>query len=51
MFVISNSFVTAMDCSPPGFSVHGTSQARILETHFLLQEIFQTQGLKLGLLH
>ena len=24
-------FVTPMDCSPPGSSVHGTSQARILE--------------------
>ena len=29
--VVSNSFVTPMDCSPPGFSVHGISQARILE--------------------
>ena len=35
-----------MDCSPPGFSVHGISQARILEwgCHFLLQGIFLTQG-------
>ena len=24
-------FVTPMDCSPPGSSVHGISQARILE--------------------
>ena len=24
-------FVDPMDCSPPGFSVHGISQARILE--------------------
>ena len=41
-----------MDCSPPGSSVHGISQARILEwvTHSLLQEIFLTQGLNLGLL-
>ena len=38
-------------CSPPGPSVHWISQARILEScHFLLQEIFPTQGLNLGLL-
>ena len=24
-------FFNSMDCSPPGFSVHGISQARILE--------------------
>ena len=29
--VMSDSFVTLMDCSPPGFSVHGILQARILE--------------------
>ena len=42
-----------MDCSLPGFSVHGIFQARILECvcHFLLQEIFPTQGLNPGLLH
>ena len=45
-----------MDCSPPGSSVHGILQARILERvcHVLLQEIFPTQGLKpclLCLLH
>ena len=28
---MSDSFVTPMDCSPPGSSVHGISQARILE--------------------
>ena len=35
-----------MDYSPPGFSVHGILQARILEwgSHFLLQRIFPTQG-------
>ena len=34
-----------MDCSPPGSSVHGISQARILEwDHFLLQGMFLTQG-------
>ena len=35
-----------MDCSPPGSSVHGILQARILEwavLHFLLQAIFPTQ--------
>ena len=42
-----------MDCSLPGSSVHGIFQARILEwvAHFLLQEIFLTQGLNPGLLH
>ena len=29
-YVVSNSFVTPLDCSPPGSSVHGSSQARIL---------------------
>ena len=29
--VVSNSFVTPMDCSPPGSSVHGILQARTLE--------------------
>ena len=36
-----------MDCSPPGSSVHGISQARTLTgvgCHFLLQGIFLTQG-------
>ena len=35
-----------MDCSPPGSSVHGILQERILEwvSHFLLQEIILTQG-------
>ena len=41
-----------MDCSLPGSSVHGISQARILQWvfHFLLQGIFLTQGLNLPLL-
>ena len=39
-----------MDCSPPGSSVHGILQARILECHFLFQGIFLTQGLNLCLL-
>ena len=35
-----------MDCNPPGSSVHGIFQARILGAgcHFLLQWIFPTQG-------
>ena len=35
-----------MDCSLPGFSVRRIFQARILGAgcHFLLQEIFPTQG-------
>ena len=42
-----------MDCSPPGSSVHGISQARILKwgCHFLLQGIFPNQGSNAGLLH
>ena len=40
-----------IDCSLPGSSVHGIYQARILGLPFLLQEIFPTKGLNLGLLH
>ena len=43
-----------IDCSPPGSSVHGILQARILDgvgSHFLLQGIFPTQGSNLSLLH
>ena len=39
-----------MDYSPPGSSVHGISQARILGYHFLLLETFPTQGSNLCLL-
>ena len=40
-----------MDYSPPGSSVHGILQARILENcHSLLQGIFPTQGSNLCLL-
>ena len=44
---------TTIDCSPPGFSVHGISQARILEVgcHFLFQGIFPTQEWNPCLLH
>ena len=42
----------SMDCSPPGFSVHGILQAKILEwADSLLQGIFPTQGLNPGLPH
>ena len=44
-------FCNPMDCSPPGFSVHEISQARILECHFLLQGIFLTQELNPCLQH
>ena len=42
-----------LDCSPPGSSVHGIVQVRILEGvgHSLLQGIFPTQGLNQELLH
>ena len=41
------------DCSPPGFSVRGILQARILEWVALpfSRGIFLTQGLNLGLWH
>ena len=40
-----------MDCSPPGSSVHGDSPGKNtgVGCHFLLQEIFSTQGSNLGL--
>ena len=39
-----------MDCGPPGSSVHGILQARILENcHALLQVTFPTQGWNPGL--
>ena len=45
----------SMHCSPPGFSVHGILQARILSPgvscRSLFQGLFLTQGLNLGLLH
>ena len=47
-----------MDCSPPGSSVHGILQARVLEwaavplsCHSLLQGTFPTQESNLGLLN
>ena len=52
--MVTKSYLTL--CSPPGSSVHGISQARTLESplascHFLLQEIFLTQGSNPRLLH
>jgi len=40
-----------MDCSPPGFSVHGDSPSKNtgMGCHALLQGIFPTQGLNPGL--
>ena len=45
-------FVTPMDCSPPGSSVHGDSPGKNTRVacHLLLQGIFLTQGLNLHLL-
>ena len=42
-----------MDCSPPGFSVHGDSpdKSTVVCCHALLQGVFPTQGFILGLLH
>ena len=42
-----------MDCSLPGFSVHGNSPGKNTRVGFqlLLQGIFPTQGSNLGLLH
>ena len=50
--VVSHS-CDPMDCSLPGSFVHGISQARNtgMGCHFLLQEIFTTQGSNPSLLH
>ena len=50
--VVSNS-LPSMDCGPPGSSIHGILQARILEWVAISfsRGIFPTQGLNLGLLH
>ena len=46
-------FCDLRDCSPPVSSVHGLSQARMLEVgcNFLIQGIFLTQELNPCLLH
>ena len=43
----------SMDCGPPGYSVQGILQARILEwvAMLSLQGILMTQGWKRGVLH
>ena len=50
-YVMSDCF--PMDCSPPGSSLHGILQARLLEwvvgCYSLLQKIITTQGLNQGL--
>ena len=50
---MSDSFRDPLDCSPPGSSVHGISQASLLVwvANFLLRGIFPTQGSNLCLLH
>ena len=50
---MSDFFCDPMDCSPPGSSVLGILQARILEwvAIALFQGIFLTQELNLCLLH
>ena len=42
-----------MDCSPPGFSVHGDSPGKNMKVgcHSLLQGILLTQGSNPGLMH
>ena len=51
--VVFDSLRPSMDCCPPGSSVHGILQARILEwvCHSLRQRIFPTHGLNPDLLH
>ena len=51
--VIVSDSLRPVDCSPPGSSVHGILQARILDRgfHFLLQGIFLIQGSNPCLLH
>ena len=50
--VMSDS-ANPMDCSPPGFSVHGDSPGKNIGVgcHALLQGIFPTHGLNPGLPH
>ena len=51
-YIATKTLCDLMDCNLLGSSVHGISQARILEweIHFLLQGIFLTQGQNPGLL-
>ena len=47
----SDSFMTSIDCSPPGSSVRFSWQEYWSRLVFLLQGIFLTQGSNLGVLH
>ena len=51
--VVCLTLCDPMDCSPPGSSIHGILQARILEwvAIFLVQGIFPTQGSNPSLPH
>ena len=54
LFLVAHlTLCSLMDCSPPDSSAHGIFHASILQvgSHSLLQEIFLTQGMNLGLLH
>ena len=56
MCLVTHSYSTLcdpMDCSPPGFSVHGGFSGKniAMGCHALLQGIFPIQGLKTGLPH
>ena len=53
MNVCAQLFRDPVDCSPPGFSVHGISEGKNTgaSCHSLLQGIFPTQGLNPYLLH
>ena len=50
--LLQSTLFDPMDCSPPGSSVHGILQARILEWVAMSssQRIFQSQGSKLCLM-
>ena len=50
---VAKSFSDAMDCSPPGSSVHGAFPGKNtgVGCHFLLQGIFPIPGSNLCLLH
>ena len=51
-WVMFSPSATPGDCSPPGSSVHGISNKNTgVGCHFLLQEIFPTQGSNPHLLH
>ena len=53
LMLIRNQLGDSTDCSPPGSSVHGIFQARILEWVAISSSrgIFQTQRANLHLLH